>query len=106
MWKRGKAWPRTQRWVCGPHFIEEIASLGIRPSNNGEGSIDALVGKRSFLSVFFRTTAMPIELDRTLIPPLLRKAKGILEMENPPEGQEGCKECQMVYEMARISGKP
>mgnify|MGYP003582382578 CR=1 FL=1 len=49
---------------------------------------------------------MPIELDRTLIPPLLRKAKGILEMENPPEGQEGCKECQMVYEMARISGKP
>ena len=37
--------------------------------------------------------------------PLLKKAKGILEMENPPHGRESCKECQMVYEMAKICGK-
>lgn len=62
-----------------------------------------LVGKRSFLSMFFRTTAEPIELDRSMIPPLLRKAKTLLEMKNPPEGREGCKECRLVDELIGYS---
>ena len=52
----------------------------------------------------FKTTAEPIELNRALIPPLLRRAKDILGMEKAPQGRECCKECRLVEEMARISG--
>ena len=77
---------------------------GEPPANDDDKGLDALVSDVGF-SMPFKATAMPIELDRALIPPLLRKAKDILEMENPPESQKGCKECKMVDEMARISGK-
>ena len=55
-------------------------------------------------SMPFKTTAEPIELNRALIPPLLRRAKDILGMEKAPQGRECCKECRLVEEMARISG--
>ena len=77
---------------------------GEPPPNDQDDGLDALVGDQGF-SMPFKTTAEPVELDRSIIPPLLRKAKKILDMENPPEGQEGCKECRLVEEMARISWK-
>ncbi len=77
---------------------------GEPPANDDNKGLDALVDDCGF-SMPFKTTAEPIELDRALIPPLLKRAKAILEMEDPPAGRNGCKECQLVYEMARISGK-
>jgi len=77
---------------------------GEPPANDDNKGLDALVGDVGF-SMPFKATAMPIELDRSMIPPLLRRAKGILEMEKAPEGRAGCKECKMVQEMARISGR-
>ena len=77
---------------------------GEPPANDDNQGLDALVGDLGF-SMPFRATAEPVELDRSIIPPLLKKAKTLLDMENPPEGQENCKECGLVYEMARISGK-
>ena len=50
----------------------------------------------------FKTTALPIELDKAIIPPLLKRAKTILEIEKAPHGREGCKDCQMVGEMVGI----
>ena len=106
--------PMYQIQLVGYALIAEslgmgtVEALGLvygePPPNDQDDGLDALVDDQGF-SMPFKATAMPIELDRTLIQPLLRRAKGILEMKNPPEGQEGCKECQMVEEMARISGK-
>ena len=85
-----------------------VVSLGLvygePPANDDNRGLDALVDDCGF-SMPFRTNAMPIALDRSSIRPLLRKAKEILDMEKAPLGREGCKDCQMVYEMARISGK-
>lgn len=106
--------PMYQVQLVGYALIAEslgmgtVEALGLvygePPPNDQDDGLDALVDDQGF-SIPFKATAMPIELDRTLIQPLLRRAKGILEMKNPPEGQEGCKECQMVEEMARISWK-
>ena len=72
---------------------------GEPPPNDQDNGLDALVSDVGF-SMPFKATALSIELDRALIPPLLRRAKALLEMENPPEGREGgCKECKMVEEM-------
>ena len=77
---------------------------GEPPANDDSKGLNALVSDVGF-SMPFKATALPIELDRTLIPPLLKKAKTILEMDKAPDGQEGCKECQMVEEMIGICGK-
>lgn len=106
--------PMYQIQLVGYALIAEslamghVEALGLvygePPPNDDDTGLDALVDDGGF-SMPFKTTAEPIELDRSLISPLLRKAKTLLEMKTPPEGQEGCKECKMVEEMARISGK-
>ena len=89
----------------GMGHVEALGLVyGEPPANDDNTGLDALVGDQGF-SIPFKATAMPIELDRTLIPPMLREAKTLLDMKNPPEGQEGCKECRLVEEMAGISGK-
>ena len=89
----------------GMGTVEALGLIyGEPPPNNDNKGLEALVSDQGF-SMPFKTTAEPIALDRALIPPLLRKAKTLLDMKNPPEGQKGCKECRLVEEMARISGK-
>lgn len=77
---------------------------GEPPPNDDNNGLDALVDDCGF-SMPFKATALPIEIDRSMVPPLLKRAKAILDMETPPEGRDGCKDCRMVEEMARISGK-
>ena len=105
--------PMYQIQLVGYALIAEglgmgtVEALGLvygePPSNDQDDGLDALVDDVGF-SMPFKATAMPIELDRALIPPLLKRAKGILEMEKAPEGREGCKECRMVEEMVGICG--
>ena len=106
--------PMYQVQLIGYAIIAESLAMGTvkalglvygePPANDANKGLDALVDDRGF-SMPFKVTALPIELDRSIIPPLLRRAKEILEMEKAPEGREGCKECQMVGEMVGISGK-
>ena len=73
------------------------------PTNDDDGNLDACVGDHGF-KMPFRATAVPVGLDRTLIPPLLERAKGILGMEKPPQAREGCKDCKVAGEMAGLWG--
>ena len=75
---------------------------GEPPPNDQNKGLDALVDDKGF-SMPFNATAEPIELDRSMIQPLLRKAKTLLEMKNPPEGQEGCENCRLVDELIGYS---
>ena len=87
----------------GMGTVEALGLIyGEPPANDDNRGLDALVDYQGF-SMPFRTTAEPIELDRALIPPLLRRAKGILEMEKAPLGREGCKECRLVDELIGYS---
>ena len=100
--------PMYQTQLNGYAMIAEglgmgtVEALGLvygePPPNDQNRGLDALVNDCGF-SMPFKATAMPIELNRTMIQPLLRKAKTLLEMKNPPDGQEGCKECGLVDEL-------
>ena len=91
-------------WL-GMGTVEALGLIyGEPPPNDQNKGLDALVDDCGF-SMPFKATAEPVALDRALIPPLLRKAKEILGLEKAPEGRKDCKECKMVEEMARISGK-
>ena len=89
----------------GMGHVEALGLVyGEPPLNDQDNGLDALVDDQGF-SMPFKATAAPVELNRSIIPPLLESAKGILGLEKAPQGQENCKECQMVGELARISGK-
>ncbi len=100
--------PMYQVQLVGYAMIAESLGMGIvealgliygePPPNDANQGLDALVDNQGF-SMPFKATAEPIEVDRSMIPPLLRKAKTLLEMKNPPEGQEGCKDCRLVDEL-------
>ena len=104
--------PMYQTQLNGYALIAESLGMGIvealgliygePPPNDQNRGLDALVNDCGF-SMPFKATAMPIELNRTMIQPLLRKAKTLLEMKNPPDGQEGCKECGLVDELIGYS---
>ena len=73
------------------------------PTKDGDGGLDACVGDHGF-TMPFRATAVPVGLDRSIIPPLLERARGILGLEKAPKGREGCGECRMVEEMVEAWG--
>lgn len=103
--------PMYQIQLVGYALIAEglgmghVEALGLvycePPNNDGNGGLDACVGDHGF-EMPFRATAVPVGLDRTLIPPLLERAKGILGLEEAPKGREGCQDCKMVGEMAGL----
>lgn len=100
--------PMYQIQLVGYALIAEglgmgtVEALGLvygePPANDDNRGLDALVSDQGF-SMPFKTTAEPVELDRTLIPPLLKKAKEILGLEKAPQGQAGCRECRLVDEL-------
>ena len=73
------------------------------PAGDGGGHLDACVGDRGF-TMPFRATAVPVGLDRSIIPPLLERARGLLGLETAPLGREGCRDCRMVREVAGAWG--
>ena len=79
-----------------------VAALGLvycePPASDGDEGLEACVGDHGF-AMPFKATAVPVGLDRSIIPPLLRRAKEILEMVKPPQGREGCKDCRLAGEM-------
>jgi hypothetical protein len=89
----------------GMGLVEALGLVyGEPPANDDNKGLDTLVGDQGF-SMPFKATAEPVELDRSIIPPLLKRAKAILEMEKTPAYGESCKECELVREVARISGR-
>lgn len=100
--------PMYQIQLVGYALIAEslgvgtVEALGLvygePPANDDNKGLDALVDDQGF-SMPFKTTAEPIELDRALIPPLLRRAKGLLGLEKAPLGREGCKECRLIGDL-------
>ena len=100
--------PMYQVQLVGYALIAEglgmghVEALGLvycePPANDEDEGLDACVGDHGF-TMPFRATAVPVGLDRTMIPPLLERAKGILGMEHTPRVREGCQDCRMVGEM-------
>lgn len=60
-------------------------------------------------SMGFKANILPIPLDTDIIPPLLRKARDISDLQEPPEGRDGCRDCELLaglVEMAALGAVP
>jgi hypothetical protein len=107
--------PMYQTQLVGYSLIAESLGMGTvshigliygePPPNDADEGLEKLVDGDGFVMPF-RTTALPVELDRAMIPPLLRKAKALMDMDAPPEGRPGCRDCALVDQLVRLSRRP
>ena len=77
--------------------VRQLALVYMEPqADEGTARAPQLVGNAGF-SMMFEGTVVPVELkpDR-LIPPLLRRACEIGDMETPPERSLGCSDCDAM----------
>lgn len=44
----------------------------------------------------FSAKILPVKVNTASIPPLLKKAKKILDLDSPPNGLTGCKDCERL----------
>ena len=85
--------------------VRQLALVYMEPqTDEGTGATPELVDGAGF-SMMFEGTIVPVELkpDR-LIPPLLRRACEIGEMETPPERSSGCGDCDALDGLMRAFG--
>ncbi len=63
-----------------------------------------LVMSDSGFALNFMATRKKVELKaETLIPELLRKARGIYERSKPPAGREGCRDCELLERLVGVA---
>ena len=72
-------------------YYEPITDIGVEEISD-ELSDDGF-------SMKFRPQIVNVELQPETIPPLLRQARQIFDSPNPPQGQDGCKNCELIERM-------
>jgi len=77
--------------------VSKLALVYMEPATDKDtASEPGLVDERGF-TMGFRVNIVPVELRPvTLLPPLLRKARAIWDMESPPNSARDCKDCEAV----------
>jgi hypothetical protein len=88
--------------------VSKLALVYMEPATDKETAEKPnLVDSKGF-TMGFRAKVVPVELRTgSLLPPLLRKARSIWDMDTPPLAAEGCKDCEAVYGLfERLGGSP
>lgn len=77
--------------------VSKLALVYMEPATDKEMAQEPeLVDAKGF-TMGFHAKVVPVGLrTRSLLPPLLRKARGIWDMDAPPLAAVGCKDCQAV----------
>lgn len=67
-----------------------------------EEQVSSMVKSNGFLMPF-NVKGVPLHLDpETMIPPLLRRVREIVDSPKPPAGRDGCKDCERVDALVRL----
>jgi len=77
--------------------VSKLALVYMEPATDTETALEpSLVDNRGF-TMGFRAKIVEVELRRSqLLPPLLRRARSIWDMDAPPTGVRDCKDCAAV----------
>jgi hypothetical protein len=73
--------------------LEDVATM----------DVDARIDDAGF-STRFAAKVLPLELDLGMIPPLLKSARRIYDMDRTPDRKVKCVDCQRVDELVRLAG--
>ncbi|HCL25528.1 MAG TPA: hypothetical protein DHW65_04170 [Dehalococcoidia bacterium] len=77
--------------------VSKLALVYMEPATDAETAEEpSLVDSQGFVMGFHARVVEVALRQAQLLPPLLRKAREIWDMEQPPEGAKGCKDCKAV----------
>lgn len=75
--------------------VTQLALIYMEPMTEEEDAQESGSTDSAGFSMGFKATIVPVELKpEKLIPPLLKRATEIFELDNPPVGRKGCRDCE------------
>ena len=85
--------------------VSKLALVYMEPATDEETAQEpALVDHHGF-SMGFQARLVPVDLAADeLVPPLLRRARGIYEMATPPPGRRNCRDCAATQRLLEALG--
>ena len=89
---------------CGFKPVSKLALIYTEPITT-----DASIGTDSNLTddgflMGFGVNILDVSILPDLVPQLLRKARSILDLESPPEGEDRCKDCEALARLVALTG--
>ncbi len=86
--------------------VGRVALVYMEPSTGEDTALDPTLVNASGFSMEFAATVVDVDLKpERLVPPLLRKVKAIAEMDSPPDGSPGCKDCDALEGLIEALGR-
>jgi hypothetical protein len=82
--------------AAGLRPVSGLALVYTEPVTDQESAESERHQHSGGFAMSFSGRVLPVELDTSVIPPLLRHARDILEHARPPSGRVGCKECSKL----------
>lgn len=89
--------------ACGLPPVKGLYLVYMEPLTNGDCSYAEFCSDGGF-AMNFSARVLPIELDPSLVDPLLAKARELYQMPSPPPARPGCKDCALVEELIAAAG--
>ena len=84
--------------------VSRLALVYMEPATDAEtAQKPGLVDSEGF-SMGFHAKVVPVDLKPERLPPLLRKAKSIFELESPPNSRKGCRDCEAMAGLLETLG--
>ncbi len=77
--------------------VGRLALVYMEPSTGEDTALNPDLVHSSGFSMDFSATVVDVDLKpEKLVPPLLRKVRAVAELDNPPDGSPGCKDCEAL----------
>lgn len=86
-------------WIAAALGWDPVSALALiytEPETEREHAHPAKAGRPTGFAMGFAATIVPVPLATDRIEPLLVRVKELVERDAPPEGREGCKDCQKL----------
>ena len=91
-------------WIaqrCGYYPITKLGLVYFDPQIDLGDDLVTAINENGF-DLFFEAKPVPLAVDMDSIPPLMQKAADIAQLQHPPQGKEGCKDCELVEKMGQF----
>ncbi len=79
--------------------VSKLALIYMEPMSLEEIQGENKHNREEGFNMVFSAKVMPVEIDARKVKPLLKKARKIFDMEEPPEGGSECKDCEKLTEL-------
>lgn len=87
---------------CGYQPVSDLALVYFEPVTDTDAAIDKVNRRDDGFAMGFKSNIHRVKLNTGMVHVLLARAKGIYDLDEPPEGAEGCSNCISVNNLMNV----